>query len=123
MNRRQLFQSAAATAAASLPMPAATVPLQKQIKITSLETDLVTRPPGEAHYDAIHKLGVDQGSVTLRIKTDAGIAGWASTSFGMIAGGPKVVQAILEHEVKPIITGMDPAFPRKIRSELWKALE
>ncbi|MGC4051916.1 MAG: hypothetical protein QM757_21450 [Paludibaculum sp.] len=111
MNRRQLFQSTAAAAAAAVPMPAATVPLQKQIRITNLETDLVTRPPGEAHYDAIHRLGIDQGNVILRIKTDAGITGWASSSFGMISGGPKVVRTILEEEVKPILLGMDPAFP------------
>ncbi|MBI4902293.1 MAG: mandelate racemase/muconate lactonizing enzyme family protein [Acidobacteria bacterium] len=123
MNRRQLFQSTAVAAAAAMQMPAATTPLQKQIRITALETDLVTRPPGEPHYDAIHKLGVDQGGVTIRIKTDAGITGWASTSFGMVPGGPKVVRAILEEEVKPVILGLDPAFPRKIRSELWKALE
>lgn len=123
MTRRHLLQSSAA-AALSVPMPAAAAPLAKQLKITGLETDLLRRPPSrEPNYDAIHRLGVDQGSVVLRIKTDAGITGWASTSFGMIAGGPKVVQTILEEEVKPVITGLDPAFPRKIRSELWKALE
>ena len=34
-----------------------------------------------------------------------------------------MVQTILEQEVKPVIVGMDPAFPRRIRAELWKALE
>jgi L-alanine-DL-glutamate epimerase-like enolase superfamily enzyme len=96
---------------------------QKQIKITGLETDVLKRPPGTPEYDAIHKLGVESGSVVLRLKTDAGITGWASCSFGMIAGGPRVVQTILEQEVKPVIVGQDPAFPRRIRAELWKALE
>jgi len=96
---------------------------QKQIKITGVETDVLKRPPGTPTYDAIHKLGVDNGSVVLRLKTDAGITGWANSSFGMIAGGPRVVQAILEHEIKPVLIGMDPAFPRRIRAELWKALE
>lgn len=104
-------------------MPAAAAALQKQIKITGLETEISQRRGTEAHYDAIHKLGIDQGGVTLRIKTDAGITGWASTSFGMIAGGPAVVQTILEREIKPVITGMDPTFPRRIRAELWKGLE
>ena len=88
-----------------------------------METDVLKRPPGTPTYDAIHKLGVDNGSVVLRLKTDAGITGWANSSFGMIAGGPRVVQAILEHEIKPVLIGMDPAFPRRIRAELWKALE
>src|SRR5690348_3297542 len=122
MNRRQLLQSAAALPFATAGLAAAATQ-QKQIKITGLETDLLKRPPGTPTYDAIHKLGVDSGSVVLRLRTDAGITGWASVSFGMIAGGPRVVQTILEQEVKPAILGQDPAFPRRIRAELWKALE
>jgi L-alanine-DL-glutamate epimerase-like enolase superfamily enzyme len=120
VNRRQLLQSAAALPVAGI---AAAATQQKQIKITALETDLLKRPPSTPTYDAIHKLGVDSGSVVLRLRTDAGITGWASVSFGMIAGGPRVVQTILEHEVKPVILGQDPAFPRRIRADLWKALE
>jgi L-alanine-DL-glutamate epimerase-like enolase superfamily enzyme len=122
MNRRQLLRSAAAMPATAIGFQAAAAQ-QKQIRITGLETDVLKRPPGTPEYDAIHKLGVDSGSVVLRLKTDAGITGWASSTFGMIAGGPRVVQTILEQEVKPVIIGQDPAFPRKIRAELWKALE
>ena len=122
MNRRQLLRSAAAIPAAGAAFRAAAAQ-QKQIRITALETDVLKRPPGTPTYDAIHKLGVDSGSVVLRLKTDAGITGWASSSFGMIAGGPRVVQTILEQEVKPVLIGQDPAFPRRIRAELWKALE
>ena len=122
MNRRQLLRSAVAVPAAGAAFSTAAAQ-QKQIKITGVETDVLKRPPGTPTYDAIHKLGVDNGSVVLRLKTDAGITGWANSSFGMIAGGPRVVQAILEHEIKPVLIGMDPAFPRRIRAELWKALE
>ena len=110
-------------------MPAAAAALsaagaqQKQIRITGLETDVLKRPPGTPYYDAIHKFGEDSGSVVLRLRTDAGITGWASSSFGMISGGPKVVQTILEQEVKPALMGKDPAFPRRIRADLWQALE
>lgn len=122
MNRRQLLGSVAALPMASAPFSAAAAQ-QKQLKITALETDLLKRPPGTPEYDAIHKLGVDSGSVVLRLRTDGGITGWAECSFGMIAGGPRVVQTILEHEVKPVLLGKDPAFPRGIRADLWKALE
>ena len=122
MNRRQLLRSAAALPAAGAAFSAAAAQ-QKQIKITALETEVHKQPPGTPTYDAIHKLGVDSGSVALRLRTDAGITGFAGVSFGMIAGGPLVVQTILEQEVKPVILGMDPAFPRRIRAELWKALE
>ncbi len=122
MNRRQLLASAAALPAAAQALSAASGQ-QKQIKITGLETDVLKRPPGAIYYDAIHKFGDENGSVVLRLRTDAGITGWASSSFGMIGGGPKVVQSILENEIKPVLVGQDPAFPRRIRSELWKALE
>ncbi len=120
MNRRQLLGGAAALPGMALSAAAAQ---QKTLKITGLETDLLRRPPGTPTYDAIHKLGVDSGSVLLRVRTDAGITGWASSSFGMMPGGPRVVQTILEHEIKPILMGKDPAFPKRICADLWKALE
>ena len=122
MNRRQLLFSAAAVPAASTALSAAAAQ-QKQIRITGLETDVLKRPPGTPYYDAIHTFGGENGSVVLRIRTDAGITGWAHSSFGMIPGGPKVVQTILEQEVKPVLLGKDPAFPRRIRADLWQALE
>jgi L-alanine-DL-glutamate epimerase-like enolase superfamily enzyme len=122
MNRRQLLCSAAGLPAAATALSAAAAQ-QKQIKITGLETDLLKRPPGAPYYDAIHTFGGESGSVVLRIRTDAGITGWANSSFGMIAGGPNVVQTILEQEVKPVLIGKDPAFPRRIRADLWQALE
>ena len=122
MNRRQLLQSAAALPLAGRAFSAAAAQ-QKQLKITAIETDRLKNPPGSLYYDAIHEFGTQGGSVVLRIRTDAGITGWASSSFGMIGGGPQVVQTILEQEVKPVLLGKDPAFPRRIRADLWKALE
>ena len=108
MNRRQLLRSAAGLPAAAAVLSAASVQ-QKQINITGIETDVLKRPSGSPYYDAIHAFGTGSGSVVLRIRTDAGITGWASSSFGMIAGGPR----ILEEEVKPVLIGKDPAFPRR----------
>src|SRR6202047_4743012 len=122
MNRRQLLRTAAALPAAGAALQAAAVQA-KTLKITGLETDVLKRPPGTPYSDAIHPFGTESGSVLLRLRTDAGITGWASSSFGMIAGGPRVVQTILEQEVKPVLLGKDPAFPRRIRADLWKALE
>ena len=123
MQRRDFFK-----AAAILPAGAgfsAAAAMRKQVKITGLETDLVERRPGTGrpNYDAIHKLGVEGGSVNVRVLTDAGITGWGSGSFGVIAGAPRVLQSILENEIKPVIVGQDPAFPKKIRADLWAALE
>ena len=122
MNRRQLLQSAAL-----LPLAGAGVGNAAEqrgaLKITAIETEVRKSPPGTVFYDAIHQFGTDGGSVVLRIRTDGGITGWASSSFGMVGGGPSVVQAILEREIKPVLIGKDPAYPRRIREDLWKALE
>jgi L-alanine-DL-glutamate epimerase-like enolase superfamily enzyme len=96
---------------------------KKQMKITSIQTDLLRLPPAEFTADAIHEFGSAAGGVVLRVVTDAGITGWGYSNFGMIEGGPRVVQTILEYEVKPVLIGQDPAFPKKIRADLWRALE
>jgi L-alanine-DL-glutamate epimerase-like enolase superfamily enzyme len=122
MNRRQLLRSAAALPLGPGALRAASAQ-QKQLKITGLETEVRKSNPGTAYYDAIHQFGTDGGSVVVRLRTDAGITGVASSSFGMIGGGPRVVQSILEQEIKPVLMGKDPAFPKRIREDLWKALE
>ncbi len=121
MNRRTFFSLAGA--AAVTPALAFTTNIRKQIKITGLETDLLRFPPGKIYYDAIHEFGAAGGAVVLRLQTDAGITGWASSSFGTMAGGPAVLQRILEEEVKPVLVGQDPSFPKRLRSDMWAALE
>jgi L-alanine-DL-glutamate epimerase-like enolase superfamily enzyme len=121
MNRRHLLRSAAALPAFSAAISVA-AEQQKQLRITGLETDLLKPPPGAPFYDALQTLNVDKGSVVLRIHTGAGITGWASSWFGNLGEGARVVQTILEYEVKPVIVGKDPAFPRGIRADLWKAM-
>jgi L-alanine-DL-glutamate epimerase-like enolase superfamily enzyme len=121
MDRRQLLRSAVALPSLGTALAAA-AEQQKQMKITGVEADLLKLPPGEPYYDALQTLNVDKGSVVLRIRTDAGVTGWASSSFGNRGEGARVVQSIIENEVKPVILGMDPAFPRRIRADLWKAM-
>jgi Mandelate racemase / muconate lactonizing enzyme, N-terminal domain len=79
-------------------------------------------PPGQIFYDAIHEFGAASGAVVLRLQTNAGITGWATSSFGTMEGG-LVLQSILQNEVKQVLVGQDPAFPKRLRSDLWKALE
>lgn len=121
--RRRDFIKAAALVPGTAGFTAAGA-MQKQVKITGLETTLMERRPGgRPIYDAIHKLGVEGGGVAVRLLTDAGITGYGESSFGVIAGAPRVVQAILENEIKPVIVGKDPVFPKRIRAEMWAALE
>jgi L-alanine-DL-glutamate epimerase-like enolase superfamily enzyme len=121
MNRRA-FLGLAGTAALS-PALALATDMRKQLKITGLETDILRFPPGKIYYDAIHEFGAASGGVVLRLQTDAGITGWAESSFGTVAGAPEVLESILHNEVKPVLVGQDPAFPKRLRSDLWKALE
>src|SRR4051794_750821 len=118
MKRRSLLQAAAAgTALAAIPPALAGV--QKQLKITGVETDVLRFPPGSLYSDAIHDFGPDRGGVVVRLLTDAGITGWAYSSFGMIAGGPRVVETIVQQELKPVLVGQDPSFPKRLRADLW----
>lgn len=124
MQRRQLLGAAAATAALSASrLTAAAEPVKRALKITRIETDRLRFPPSRPHYDAIQQLGVDRGGVVLRIHTDGGITGWAYSSFGRLAGGPDTVRTILEKECAPLLIGQDPAMTRKIRADLWRALD
>jgi L-alanine-DL-glutamate epimerase-like enolase superfamily enzyme len=121
MNRRHFLSAASA---ATLPRGLAfAAEARKQMKISGLETDVLRLPNTTGTADAIHDFGTENGAVVLRLLTDAGITGWASSSFATIAGAPRVVQTILEQETKPVLMGQDPAFPKKIRADLWKALE
>jgi len=120
MRRREFLATGCALAARAEGASAA---VARQMKITSLETDRLRFPPGRRYYDAIHEFGAGSGAVVLRLHTDARITGWAYSSFGTVEGGPRVLQTILEEEVKPVLIGEDPAFPRRIRAALWRALE
>ncbi len=119
MNRRSFLLTGAAC---RLPFSAA-AQAKGALKIIALETEVLRFPPGRAYSDAIHTFGPERGGVVLRLLTDGGITGWAYSSFGMIAGGPRVVQAIFEQELKPVLVGKDPSFPKRLRKEMWSAVE
>ena len=122
MTRRTLLKLGSAAVPLSRGLAVA-AEAKKQMKITGIETDLLRLPPVEFTGDAIHDFGSTPGGVVLRVLTDAGITGWAYSNFATIEGGPRVVQTILEYEVKPVLIGKDPAFPKRIRGDLWRALE
>lgn len=121
VSRRTFLRGAAAMPAlGGLGAPAA---LKGELKITGIETDVLRFPPGAVYSDAIHDFGKEGGGVALRILTDAGITGWAYSSFGMIAGGLRVVETILQTEIKPVLIGQDPWFVKRLRADMWRATE
>ena len=121
MRRRDLLASAAALAAS--PAASLAADMAGELRITGLETDLLRFPPSSPQYDAVHRFGDHRGGVVLRLLTNAGHTGWAYSSFGMVEGGPEVLQTIFERSIKPLIVGEDPAFPKRIRKKLWNILE
>jgi L-alanine-DL-glutamate epimerase-like enolase superfamily enzyme len=126
MNRRQLLGMAGAAATApafAVAAFAAATDLRKQMCVTDLETDVLHFPAGRIYYDAIHEFGAPHGGLVLRLKTDAGITGWASSGFGTEPGAENALQQIVERTLKPVLVGQDPAFPKRLRADLWKALE
>lgn len=121
MKRRDfLVLGAAAGTAVEAP---ATAAVKGRLTLTGLETEVLRFPPGKPYFDAIHTFGPERGGVVLRLQTNAGITGWAYSSFGTIGGGPRVVQSILENELKPVLMGKDPSFPKRLRREIWSAVE
>jgi len=125
--RRFLGESlgmASAAAAANRVSAALPPPLGRGlIKIRDVETVVLRFPPGRPFADAVHTFGPERGGLVVKIHADAGITGWGYSSFGMIAGGPSVVGAVVNEELKPALVGQDPFFSKKLRAELWKATE
>lgn len=107
----------------ALPALAIAAEQHRSLKITGLETTLTINPPREPNYDALQALGIHSGSVMLRVLTDGGITGYATSNFGAVQGGPKVVQTILEEQIKPLLVGQDPAYPKNIRAHLHRGLQ
>jgi len=126
MNRRQFFGVAGA-AAARRHSWCQDLRRQQSFKsrcaITGLETDILHFPPGKVYYDAIHEFGAAHGGLVLRLQTDAGITGWASSSFGTEPGAENALREIVERTLRPGLVGQDPAFPKRLRADMWKALE
>jgi L-alanine-DL-glutamate epimerase-like enolase superfamily enzyme len=128
VNRRNFFTStAAATVAASLPITSKLYALSAEVteglKITAMETEVLRMPPGKPFMDAIHRFGAENGGVVLRLKTNSNITGWAYISFGSELGGPRVIETILQQELKPALIGQDPTLSKKLRADMWKATE
>jgi L-alanine-DL-glutamate epimerase-like enolase superfamily enzyme len=126
MDRRSFF-AAAASAAAGFPiasrLQAQSAEITQGLKITAMETEVLRMPAGKPFMDAIHRFGAENGGVVLRLKTNSTITGWAYISFGSETGGPSVVEAILQRELKQVLIGQDPTLSKKLRADMWAATE
>ncbi len=93
------------------------------MKITDLKIEITRRKPDpKPKRDALQALP-GSGSVRVIIHTDDGITGVGESGFGRIAGAPDALAAVIEHELKPIVMGHDPAYVRGLHEEMLRETE
>jgi len=92
------------------------------MKITGVRTMIVRRKVENPVADSLHVYDVGGHLVTM-IDTDEGITGYGLTYFGRIESGMETVKMIVERVLAPVITGQQPHFVRKLRSEMFVATE
>ena len=91
--------------------------------LTQLDITVQRRNPNpEPIRDALQSLP-GSGSVRVTLHTDQGISGTGEVSFGRIAGAPDALAALIEHELKPVVIGADPAFVRRIHEDMLRETE
>ena len=81
-----------------------------------------TVPSPTPKRDALQALP-GSGSVQVAVTTNTGITGVGDAGFGRIAGGPDALAALIEHELKPLILGQDPAFVRGLHQSMLAETE
>ena len=72
--------------------------------------------------DALQELP-GAGSVHVDLRTDEGVTGSSDISFGRIRGAPRALAALIEHELKPLVLGTDPAYVRNTYREMLRETE
>src|SRR5512143_3954925 len=63
------------------------------------------------------------GSVQVTLETDDGVHGAGDIYFGRIAGAPDALAAVIEHELKPLVLGTDPADVRGTHQAMLRETE
>lgn len=93
------------------------------MKVTDVVVTLREREPSRApHSDALQTLD-NPGGVEVAVRTDAGIEGRGSASFGRIAGAPRALAALIENELRPLVLGTDPTFVRRTHAAMLRETE
>jgi len=93
------------------------------MQITQIEINVRRGNPNPTPIrDALQSLP-GAGSVKVVIHTDAGVSGSGEVGFGRIAGAPDALASLIEHELKPVVMGTDPAFVRRTHQEMLRETE
>ena len=93
------------------------------MKIKSFDiTVRLAKPKSRPIADALQELP-GAGSVRVTLGTDEGISGVGDVSFGRIAGAPTALASLIEHELRPLVLGADPAYVRGIYRDMQRETE
>jgi L-alanine-DL-glutamate epimerase-like enolase superfamily enzyme len=93
------------------------------MRVTEIEIIVQHRAPNPNPIrDALQALP-GSGSVRVVVHTDRGFSGSGEIGFGRIAGAPDALAALIEHELKPVVLGTDPAFVRQTHAEMLRETE
>lgn len=93
------------------------------MRVTQLEITVRRREPSPRPIrDALQSLP-GAGSVQVALGTDADVSGTGEVSFGRVAGAPDALAALIEHELKPLVLGADPAFVRATHEAMLRETE
>jgi len=93
------------------------------MKVTQVEVTVHRKEPKpDPIKDALQSLP-GTGLVSVVVRTDEGHSGTGEISFGRIVGAPDALGALIEHELKPVVLGTDPAFVRGTHREMLRETE
>ena len=81
-----------------------------------------SKPSASPAKDALQSLP-GSGSVQVTLHTDEGCCGVGDVGFGRVAGAPDALAALIEHELRPLVIGTDPAWVRKTRQAMLRETE
>ncbi len=91
--------------------------------ITDVQVEVRRREPNpEPLRDALQTLP-GAGSVSVTLTTDEGVSGTGDIYFGRVAGAPDALGAVIEHELKPLVIGTDPAFVGRTHAAMLRETE
>ncbi len=91
--------------------------------ITQLDITVQERAPNpQPIRDALQSLP-GAGSVQVTVRTDEGVSGVGEVGFGRIAGAPRTLAALIEHELKPLVLGTDLRYVRRTFETLLRETE
>ena len=93
------------------------------MRVTDLEIAVHRgRPTPNPIRDALQALP-GAGSVAVTVHTDDGVSGSGESGFGRIAGAPEALAALIEHELKPLVIGTEPAYVRRTHRQMLSETE